>query len=449
MFNADGPDLIPILNVGTPWALLPVCGRPIVEYWIELASTLGIKECLVVADEGIEQLESFLGTGSRWGVHIRIAFSGMAQTETFLREAGNDLRLHIEGPLFPKRTGGTVAAGGGAVSMTYRGHNVAMSLHAGAPDSAVEQDFESAGIIPFPLDSTRRYYALSMDMLKYGMSGYLTPGYASGGDGSFVGMDTLTPASCELKGPLVIGNRCRFGTFTTVGPNAIVADDVVVDSRTVITNAIVLKATYIGRNLDITGRIILGNRIIDPLSGESVELSDPWIVRHIPPKGFPAWLHLFFGQMAALLFLLLLLPLRYLIGFPLRLGGRIRTAPFSCPDRFGSTCTFVRAYGEGLRFRLYTALLLDLTPQLLLAVAGRLYLCGTDALYDRCRPAGPPPQGYYPGVFNYSGARGMVFSTPDIADIDRRYYAATRSPAEDLRILFRFLGYRILGRRAS
>lgn len=58
------------INSEIPKAMLPVEGKPILEYEIELAKRYGHKDFLFIVGHLGEQIIDYFGDGARWGVHI-------------------------------------------------------------------------------------------------------------------------------------------------------------------------------------------------------------------------------------------------------------------------------------------------------------------------------------------------------------------------------------------
>lgn len=53
-----------------PKAMIPVCGKPVLEYQVELAKRYGYREFIFVIGHFGEQIRRYFGDGSRWGVSI-------------------------------------------------------------------------------------------------------------------------------------------------------------------------------------------------------------------------------------------------------------------------------------------------------------------------------------------------------------------------------------------
>ena len=79
-----------------PKPLLPVLGRPIIDYTISRVKTFGIKEVGVNICHLADKIEKFLGDGSRWGVALTLSREpeilgtggGMGGLRSFLKGGG-------------------------------------------------------------------------------------------------------------------------------------------------------------------------------------------------------------------------------------------------------------------------------------------------------------------------------------------------------------------------
>ena len=59
----------------TPWPLLPVANRPLLDYWLEICVEAGIRQVQVILGEGAERVEGYAGSGMRWGLDIQYSFA--------------------------------------------------------------------------------------------------------------------------------------------------------------------------------------------------------------------------------------------------------------------------------------------------------------------------------------------------------------------------------------
>ncbi len=58
------------VNSEIPKAMIPVCGKPIIEHEVELAKRYGFSDFLFIIGYLGDQIEKYFGNGSRWGVDI-------------------------------------------------------------------------------------------------------------------------------------------------------------------------------------------------------------------------------------------------------------------------------------------------------------------------------------------------------------------------------------------
>lgn len=58
------------VNSEIPKAMIPVCGKPIIEYEVELCKRYGFTDFLFIIGYMGDQISSYFGDGKKWGVHI-------------------------------------------------------------------------------------------------------------------------------------------------------------------------------------------------------------------------------------------------------------------------------------------------------------------------------------------------------------------------------------------
>ena len=58
------------VNGEIPKAMIPICGKPILEYEIEIAKRYGYREFLFIVGHMGDQITAYFGNGDRWGVSI-------------------------------------------------------------------------------------------------------------------------------------------------------------------------------------------------------------------------------------------------------------------------------------------------------------------------------------------------------------------------------------------
>lgn len=70
------------LTDSTPKPLLPVAGKPLIEWHLEKLAACGIEDVVINTSWLAEQFPAALGDGARWGLRIRYSYEGTTPLET-------------------------------------------------------------------------------------------------------------------------------------------------------------------------------------------------------------------------------------------------------------------------------------------------------------------------------------------------------------------------------
>jgi len=441
---------------GMPWVLLPVANRPLLDYWLEACVEQGINHVQIVMGDGAEQVEAFVGDGTNWGLQIQYGFARPNESPLdYVRhthDPSDDGLLFLGGPVFLRRRQAFRASGFRSLEACRfnQGEDTLFlfaktaeelkSLLAGNSGSA--RGLEQIHVQPFPMDSVAAYYDLNMKMVRGEFLRYLTAGYGMA-DGSSVGYNVLTPPSALLHAPIMVGNDCRMGIMSTIGPNVVIADHVIVDSRTELSNCIILQDTYIGQNLEIRRKIVVGNRLIDPSDGTVVEIDDSWVVARTRPdmrtndffRYCTLWvfaLGLVLMQLIPFCILYPLVRITRIAAFQRQLfhdpkTGYVRLPVFTKLENRRSTL-----------YLLFRAIALDRFPWLLEALRGKLFVCGQPPMrHPEDDKIITQLTRYYPAVFSYAD-----YNKDSDRLADALWYAHARSIFEDTKIMIKSLLHR-------
>jgi len=441
---------------GIPWALLPIANRPLLDYWLECCAEQGIRHVHIAMGDGAEQIERFAGDGTRWGLRIQYGFARPnEQPLDYVRqihEPTDDGLLFIGGPVFLRRRQAFLSSGFQSLDACRFNHGDDTLFLFGKTKKEVEtlleggagskRGLEQIHIHPFPVDSVAAYHDLNMKMVRGEFARYLIAGYGTA-DGSSVGYNVLTPPSAFLRAPIIVGNDCRMGAMSTVGPNVVIGDHVIVDSRSELSNCVILQDTYIGQNLEIDRKIVSGNRLIDPTDGTVVEIDDSWVVARTRPEMRTSDLARYCILWFFALGLALVQVVPFCILYPLvritRIGA-FRKQLFHDP-KIGYVKLPVFQKLENRRsavYSLFRAAALDRFPWLLLALRGRLFVCGQPPMrHPEDDETITQLTHYYPAVFSYPD-----YNKDSDRLVDSLWYAHARSLFEDTKILIKSLLHR-------
>ena len=441
-----------------PWALLPVANRPLLDYWLETCTEQKIRMVQLVLGEGAEAIEKYVGSGERWNVDVEYVFArrseGPVDYLKSIAESWKDGLLYFGGPFFLRRRQGFRPGrfselsscchdGGDGPYFLYgkNGEETARLLEEG---SASNRGLEEIHVHPYVIESVGDYFDINMKMVAGEFTRYVTAGFSTA-DQSAVGFNVRTPPSSFLRAPIIVGDDCRFGAMTTVGPHALIANHVIVDAFSELSECLVLSDTYIGRNLEIKNKIVAGNRVIDPKDGTAIEIDDSWLIAQNRPemrtndllRYMILWVLALGLSMLQVLPFLLLLPILLITGTA-RFANKLHHDPHR--GYISLPVLQKKKNRKSVVYRLFRGLSLDRFPLIILVLRGRMFLCGQPPLrHPQDDELVKEFKHYYPGVFCYRD-----YNRDSDLMTDALWYAHIRSLFEDLKILVKALVSRFL-----
>ncbi len=151
--------------------------------------------------------------------------------------------------------------------------------------------------------------------------------------GIWCGTHTVIHPTAKLIPPLFIGEDCRIGAGSELGPESILGAHTVVDEGATIEESTILHHTYVGRLVNIQQRIVAQNLMIDRATGSALPVTDPFLLGKVTAKTPPLLLRYLFERLVAGFLVVLLLPLLLTLALLIMLVGGV--APFCWVERIG------------------------------------------------------------------------------------------------------------------
>ena len=216
---------------GRSIAALPVCGKPILEYQLDECARKGVTEVLVL-DWGYDvALANRLGDGARWG--LKLTYTGSSAVGACESEIG--------------RHAGFV----------------------GQSDVSFVRENSVGGRL---IDSLETYFEANFDVLR-NPGDLVLPGYSAEA-GVYAGMNVVIKPSVEIAAPVAMGDNVHLERGVRISDGVVLGEGVVVSRQTRISRSVIFDGTYLGPNMEVAGKIVVGRRVIDPASGAFVDLVD-------------------------------------------------------------------------------------------------------------------------------------------------------------------------------
>lgn len=168
------------------------------------------------------------------------------------------------------------------------------------------------------LDSARAYQE-AQQVFLYSAYAQSDPGQAAGpaarvrypslggrqvAPGIWVGRNDSIHPSAKLAAPVYIGDHCWVGREAELGAGTVVGAGSVIDEEATVSGSTLFAQTYVGQLVKVEQRVVAGPTIVDPESGEAIQVVDRFLLSKV---GAPAAPQTRLGRLATLLATLLIL----------------------------------------------------------------------------------------------------------------------------------------------
>jgi hypothetical protein len=388
-----------------PLALVPVCGRTLLDRALEQISREKGGEVLVLAADRPHLVREGLANGSHWGMKVRFqsldrpldAEVARLRFWSEFQESGEMAvrRLTESGWLLPAAMETASFPGRGAIAKLLRDHE--------APSMVTMRE-----VTPGVRVSTRA---------------------------------SVHPAA-TITAPAWIGPSAKVAAGAMVGPDAIVETGAFIDQGARVASAWIGPDTYVGRGAELTGKLAWGARVESEEPGASVEVDDAFILADLRrnPIASPFGI---LSRLGALVLLATTTPLaliwlagRALRGLPLFDRREVILPRPQSPARSREAVMLRSLAGAGV--------LPSRWPELFVVLRGHMRLVGNRpvaaeslaklaAVQRRLWTQGPA------GLFSLADAEGLEGDRVEAARIHAAWFAAHPSWRLGLSILGRCL----------
>jgi len=265
--------------------LLKIVNKPLLEYYIDYCSLLGINEIRVVMEDAAVEVENHFSDGSQWGVSLSYNFAGnndnlagtLSKNCSFVNEA-ELLVINTPSFIFYDRNNVDDPYISLSSSVSFTCQDKQEVIYLKANENSAAEKCNSTFIEP--LDSIKSYYDLSMKVLNNCSNHYVLPAYCND-EGIFIGQNVEISMNTDIEAPVILGNNVKLQDLTSIGPNSMIGNNVIIDRSSVVKSSIILDNTFIGSDLEINKKIVTKNKLIDPESGECLELSDDFLLSEV------------------------------------------------------------------------------------------------------------------------------------------------------------------------
>jgi NDP-sugar pyrophosphorylase family protein len=430
---------------------LKILNKPLLEYYIDFCVLSKITQIRIIKNDPANELEEYFSDGLKWGVDLSYSLA---------RKEDDLSRIMLKNSGFCKDEDLLIIYGYHFINYDREDeklaelNNVKKNWKLSEQNSALyfikqsekpysidleklpEKDFE--GVSLTILDSIGTYYMLSQDILRNRSKDYFLPGFSNESD-EFVGMNVIyNPHTVSFQKPIMIGDNVQIKNHSFIGPNTILGNNVIIDSSSNIIDSIVYDQSYIGSDLDIENKVIYQEKLINPLTGSSMEITDKFYISKIDQNIFSRFFRKLIHSIIALILIILYALPNAIFGLLEVLGGSL---PKSGDFYINSTLKVIKLPVWKLKrprplTLMFMRFALDKYPLLFSVVFGKLLLVGNrlQPVTKQARNLISNMKAYDPGVFDYPGMFSACFSEEE-TEMHERYYLHHKNIAMDIKII--------------
>lgn len=253
---------------------LPVAGKPLGEYYLDLCSKLGLESVRVVDFNFDLHWAQKLREKNKWPLKIdyhggQYEANPRKMISRYREYCGHDAVLIISGFIFVHYDIRTIT------SFSFA--------------SVQEEDSSGEGVFLFrngkicrlplqftPINSIRDYFELNFSVLRQD-SAYTLPAYKVE-DGIFTGMNDVILPNVEISPPVLLGDNVLLQRGCRLSGEVIIGQNVIIDYDCHLQSCIVFDHSFVGEGMELMNKIVGFQRIIDPFTEAYIMIEDDCFV---------------------------------------------------------------------------------------------------------------------------------------------------------------------------
>lgn len=270
------------LTDSTCVALLPIAGKPLIQYTLEDLAMAGIREAVVFVSEHADKIEEQLGDGTRLGVRLSYALTRGQEApgellwrycdeppKRLLAVRGDVLRSNCVAEFLDAAWGQSQSSVMGHISGGPCGLCLGTDMRVLRHLDWTDVDQESAPLSTkvclknatySAIDSPPAYYRANLMVVTGHFDGLELPGRPKR-EGLVVGPGSEVEPESLRVGHAVVGERCRIHPDAKLNGPVVIGDDVFIDRDATITKSVIQSGTYVGVGVDVRHAIVDGDQI--------------------------------------------------------------------------------------------------------------------------------------------------------------------------------------------
>jgi NDP-sugar pyrophosphorylase family protein len=235
---------VAVLAETAPLGSIPILGKSLVQYWLEQLVTMGAKEVLILAADRPNEVRADVGNGSRWGLRVVVQAEKREWTpdEARARYQQNDAGAWLPRP-------------GDVVLMDH------LPRFPQVPMTASYADWFAGTRLLLPL-------ALTPDRI----------GVRELQAGVWVGLHAQIDPAAKLVAPCWIGEHAIIEGGATIGPQAVLENQVFIARGASVYQSVVGPKTFVGEFTEVRNSIACGGTLVNWERDSCLRVTDEFLL---------------------------------------------------------------------------------------------------------------------------------------------------------------------------
>lgn len=238
---------VPLVNI-------PMCGQTLLEYWLDHLATRKVTDLRILATDRPEHIRELVEDGARWGIKIEVTSE---MTELTVGQARDRYRP-------------TGEEGWAAEPL----------------DVVIADHLPGAETNTLLMSYSEWFNGLLAGLEKISQSNRI--GVRELRPGIWIGRRANVASSARLEGPCWIGENVRIGAHATIGPNAVLENQVVAEQACEIAQSWVGPETFVGSLTRLSHSLAWGNKLINWRTASCTIVPDAFLMCSLSQKNLPA-----------------------------------------------------------------------------------------------------------------------------------------------------------------
>ncbi len=287
--NTVADEMAPLIEKRSA-AMLPVAGKPLIQFWCEHLSQIDVKTVKIFVRRYPEQVRAFVGEGERWGLDIEvITLPEDISTKDIYRFVLPNIQAPSLVTSLDRFPVSDLAAWLKSETVTKKLDNK-LALESLADlaivDEIVMQDIVSGISVSMPVKrematrrmaSPRDFWQINMDVLNGEIPDPLPMGYEVE-KGLNVEVGVQIKPGFEFKSACRLGRHSLIDSNVSLGDSVVIGADSIIDRNSSLNESVIFDHTYVGSHSELNRIIADGPMVYHVDLDQATWIDDPSIV---------------------------------------------------------------------------------------------------------------------------------------------------------------------------